>query len=67
MMEYHFESLGVSLCRSSLNLVIYLNFFINIKYFQYILKTTSVNDSQYFHDILRRTNRVVFLKVLHKP
>jgi len=65
LMEENFENFVVSL--SGLNLDIYFNLFINVKFFQYILKTTSVNDLHYFHDILRRTNRVVFLEVLHKP
>jgi len=60
------ESFVVSLCRPSFSMVIHLNFFININFFQYILQTTPAKDLHYLRDILLRTNRVFFLEVLHK-
>lgn len=62
LMKYHFESFVVSLCISNHSVIIHLNFFINANFFQYILKITSIHDLHYFHDILRRNNRVVFLR-----
>jgi hypothetical protein len=65
--NYRFENFVMSCCKSVVYMVIHLGFFINVKLFYYVYKTTSINHLHYFHDTHQSINRMAgFLDALRK-